>query len=76
MRRVDRLFRDRADKGRPVNPLSDEKYSLDDLKEALKAQKTELKPGSILLGAPGKELSMTARERMLKERCAKLGSRG
>lgn len=39
--------------GRPVNPLNDEKYSLDDLKDALKAQKTELKPGSILLVRTG-----------------------
>lgn len=46
-------FRFRADKGRPVNPLNDERYSLDDLKQALAAQSTELKPGSILLVRTG-----------------------
>jgi len=46
-------FRFRADKGRPVNPLNDERYSLDDLKQALTAQSTELKPGSILLVRTG-----------------------
>jgi len=37
------------DQGRPLNPLKSEKYSLQDLKDALKAQGGELKPGSILL---------------------------
>ncbi|HYB90451.1 MAG TPA: cyclase family protein [Candidatus Binataceae bacterium] len=37
------------DQGRPLNPLKSEKYSLQDLKDALKAQGSELKPGSILL---------------------------
>jgi len=46
-------FHFRADKGRPVNPLNDERYSLDDLKQALAAQSTELKPGSILLVRTG-----------------------
>src|SRR5260221_7485710 len=46
-------FRYREQAGRPVNPLTDEKYSLDDLKEALKAQHTELKPGTILLVRTG-----------------------
>jgi kynurenine formamidase len=46
-------FRYREQAGRPVNPLTDEKYSLDDLKDALKAQHTELRPGSILLVRTG-----------------------
>jgi kynurenine formamidase len=47
------VFRYRAGAGRPVNPLNDEKYPLDDLKAALTAQKTELKPGSIMLVRTG-----------------------
>lgn len=47
------VCRYRSDAGRPVDPLTDEKYSLDDLKNALKAQHTELKPGSILLVRTG-----------------------
>jgi len=47
------VFRYRETQGRPVNPLSNEKYSLDDLKNALKAQGGELKPGSILLVRTG-----------------------
>jgi kynurenine formamidase len=39
----------RIEQGRPLNPLSNEKYSLDDLKQALAAQGTTLKPGTILL---------------------------
>lgn len=46
-------FRYRAGAGRPVDPLTDAIYSLDDLKNALAAQKTELKPGSILLVRTG-----------------------
>jgi kynurenine formamidase len=46
-------FRYRAEKGKPLNPLTDERYSLDDLKQALAAQSTELKPGSILLVRTG-----------------------
>ncbi|HVN90895.1 MAG TPA: cyclase family protein [Candidatus Binataceae bacterium] len=46
-------FKYRQAAGRPVNPLTDEKYTLDDLKNALKAQKTELKPGSVLLVRTG-----------------------
>ncbi len=46
-------FRYRSEKGKPINPLTTEKYSLDDLKEALVAQNTELKPGSILLMRTG-----------------------
>jgi kynurenine formamidase len=42
-------FRYRTSKGRAINPLTDEKYSLDDLKETIKAQGCELKPGTILL---------------------------
>ena len=36
------VFRYRADKGQPVNPLSNAKYSLHDLKEALKARMRHL----------------------------------
>jgi kynurenine formamidase len=46
-------FRHRQDRGRPVNPLSDEIYSLADLKAALDAQRAVLKPGSILLVRTG-----------------------
>jgi kynurenine formamidase len=46
-------FRYRAEKGKPLNPLTDERYSLDDLKQALAAQSTELRPGSILLVRTG-----------------------
>lgn len=42
-------FAFRAAKGRPVQPLKTATYTLDDLKGALDAQKTTLKPGSILL---------------------------
>ncbi len=47
------VARYRAGESRPLNPLSREKYSLDDLKGALQSQKTELKPGSILLVRTG-----------------------
>ncbi|HKV56079.1 MAG TPA: cyclase family protein [Candidatus Binataceae bacterium] len=43
----------RQEKGRPLDPLSDAKYGLDDLEQALKAQGTELKPGAILLVRTG-----------------------
>lgn len=46
-------FRYRQESGRPVNPLNNEKYSLADLQNALRAQKAELKPGSILLVRTG-----------------------
>ncbi|MGH7813335.1 MAG: cyclase family protein [Candidatus Binataceae bacterium] len=42
-------FRHRNATGRPIDPLKTEKYSLADLKEALAAHGTELKPGTILL---------------------------
>jgi kynurenine formamidase len=43
----------RAEAGRPVNPLESETYTLVDLKGALNAQKTALKPGSIVLVRTG-----------------------
>jgi kynurenine formamidase len=43
----------RSEQGRPVNPLTNDRYSLDDLQQALKAQVTELKRGSILLVRTG-----------------------
>jgi kynurenine formamidase len=46
-------FRYRDAQGRPVDPLTNDRYSLDDLQQALKAQSTELKPGSILLVRTG-----------------------
>jgi kynurenine formamidase len=46
-------FRYRQESGRPVDPLSDEKYSLGDLKAALDVQNTTLKPGSVLLVRTG-----------------------
>jgi kynurenine formamidase len=39
--------------GRKINPLEPEKYSLDELKGALRAQGSELKPGTILLVRTG-----------------------
>ncbi len=39
--------------GRPIDPLSSAAYSLQDLQDALAAQKTELPPGSILLVRTG-----------------------
>ncbi|MGH8011705.1 MAG: cyclase family protein, partial [Candidatus Binataceae bacterium] len=42
-------FRHRNQKGAAINPLNNEKYSLDDLKDAIKTQRAELKPGTILL---------------------------
>jgi len=46
-------FKYRNDIGKPLDPLTSEKYTLDDLKKALKAQKTRLRPGSILLVRTG-----------------------
>jgi len=46
-------FKHRSEAGRPLNPLTDEKYTLKDLQEALKAQAGSLKPGSILLVRTG-----------------------
>ena len=43
------VFQHRNSKGRPLDPLTDAKYSLDDLKQTLAAQGSELKPGTILL---------------------------
>ncbi len=42
-------FRYRISHGRTIDPLTSEKYSLDDLKETAVAQNVELKPGTILL---------------------------
>jgi kynurenine formamidase len=39
--------------GRPIDPLTSAAYSLQDLQDALAAQKTELPPGSILLVRTG-----------------------
>lgn len=41
------------DKGRPLDPLTSATYKLKDLQEALAAQKSTLKPGSILLVRTG-----------------------
>ncbi len=46
-------FKYRNEAGRPLNPLTDEKYTLKDLQDALKAQAGQLKPGSILLVRTG-----------------------
>ncbi len=43
----------RKAKGRPVNPLQKDRYTLDELKGALEAQGTTLKPGSVLLVRTG-----------------------
>ncbi|HWF08722.1 MAG TPA: cyclase family protein [Bryobacteraceae bacterium] len=43
----------RRKQGRPVNPLTREVYTLDELKAALDDQKTVLKPGTILLVRTG-----------------------
>ncbi len=42
-------FKYRNDQGRPIRPLTSDRYSLGDLKDALKAQGAQLKPGAILL---------------------------
>src|ERR1700674_579598 len=39
----------RVEQGRPIKPLTKDTYSLDDLKAALIAQGTQLKPGTIVL---------------------------
>jgi kynurenine formamidase len=46
-------FRYRAAQGRPVDPLKNEAYSLADLKGALDAPGSQLKPGTILLVRTG-----------------------
>jgi kynurenine formamidase len=46
-------FRYRQESGRPLDPLTDERYSLDDLRNALAAQAGTIKPGSILLVRTG-----------------------
>ena len=43
------VFKYRNEQGRPIKPLAKDTYSLDDLKQALKAQGTQLKPGTIVL---------------------------
>lgn len=43
----------RNEQGRPVNPMASERYSLQDLKDALKAQGGQLRPGSVLLVRTG-----------------------
>ncbi|HEV8717818.1 MAG TPA: cyclase family protein [Candidatus Binatia bacterium] len=42
-------FQYRTQQGRPLNPLTPERYTLEDLQGAAKAQGVELKPGTILL---------------------------
>lgn len=49
---IDALAFRRA-QGRPVNPLQRDTYTLDELQRALEAQRTTLKPGSILLVRTG-----------------------
>ncbi len=43
------VFRWRNEQGRPIKPLTNDKYSLKDLQDALKAQSGQLRPGTILL---------------------------
>lgn len=43
------VFRWRNEQGRPIKPLTNDKYSLKDLQDALKAQGGQLRPGTILL---------------------------
>ena len=43
------VFKYRNEQGRPIKPLTKDTYSLDDLKAALDAQGTQLKPGTIVL---------------------------
>ena len=47
------VYRYCTENGRKINPLEPEKYSLDDLKGTLKAQGSEMKPGTILLVRTG-----------------------
>jgi kynurenine formamidase len=72
-------FRYRHESGRPVNPLQDEKYSLADLKAALDAQHTAVKPGGILLvrtGWMGAYLAASADEKRTMAPINKLKSCG
>lgn len=46
-------FAYRASVGRPISPLEPERYTLDDLKGAAKAQKVVLRPGTVLLVRTG-----------------------
>jgi len=43
------VFKYRVEQGRPIKPLTKDTYGLDDLKAALIAQGTQLKPGTIVL---------------------------
>ncbi|HEY2664298.1 MAG TPA: cyclase family protein [Candidatus Binataceae bacterium] len=43
----------RSEQGRPIKPLTDDRFSVADLQRALQAQATSLKPGSILLVRTG-----------------------
>jgi len=43
----------RNDQSRPLNPLSSDRYSLSDLKDAAAAQGTTIRPGSVLLVRTG-----------------------
>jgi kynurenine formamidase len=47
------VFKYRNEQGRPLKPLTSDKYSLQDLQEALRAQGAQLKPGTILLVRTG-----------------------
>ncbi len=47
------VFEYRNRERRPISPLTNEKISLGDLKQALKAQRVDLKPGTILLVRTG-----------------------
>src|SRR6185369_12345754 len=42
-----------GDKKRPIDPLTSAVYSLKDIKAALRAQRTKIEPGSILLVRTG-----------------------
>jgi hypothetical protein len=47
------VYRFCTESGRKIDPMEAEKYSVDELKGALKAQGSELKPGTILLVRTG-----------------------
>jgi kynurenine formamidase len=47
------VYRHCTETGRSIDPLQPEKYSVDELKDALKAQGSRLKPGSVVLVRTG-----------------------
>src|SRR5579885_604159 len=67
-----------TEQGRPIDPLSSAVYSLKDIQDALKAQGTRLRPGSILLvrtGWMGAYQAASSRPARWWDGCGTTGSR-